>query len=128
MRKANHIARKHLRRTCEARRATVFQPRIAAFGERRIAEHPILKFKRGRKVKFYFEGKEMIGYEGEPIACALIANGIKAFRITRQLKRPRGFFCAVGKCSSCLMKVSGKANVMVCVERLKEGIRVERMT
>jgi len=68
----------------------------------------------------------MEGYENEPIACALLANGVKVFRITKRFKRPRGFFCAVGKCSSCLMVVDGKPNVMVCVERLREGMRIER--
>jgi hypothetical protein len=92
----------------------------------RINEHPILTFTKGRLVKFYFEGREIEGYENEPIAAALIANGIKVFRITEKMKRPRGFFCAVGKCSSCLMTVDSKPNVMVCVETLKEGMKVER--
>ena len=91
----------------------------------RINEHPILTFHKGRLVKFYFEGKEFQGYENEPIAAALIANGIKVFRITEKMKRPRGFFCAVGKCSSCLMTVDSKPNVMVCVEPLREGMKVE---
>jgi len=68
----------------------------------------------------------MEGLEGEPIAVALIANGIKVFRITEKMRRPRGFFCAVGKCSSCLMKVDNRPNVMVCVEPLKEGMKVEK--
>jgi hypothetical protein len=79
-------------------------------------------------VKFYFEGKEMEGYENEPIAAALIANGVKVFRITEKMKRARGFFCAVGKCSSCLMMVNSIPNVMVCVEPLKEGMKVEKQT
>lgn len=92
----------------------------------RIIQHPILTFSKGRLVKFYFEGEEMMGYEGEPIAAALIANGIKVFRITEKMHRPRGFFCAVGKCSSCLMTVDGRPNVMVCVEQLKEGMKIAK--
>ncbi len=92
----------------------------------RVCNHPILTFTKGKLVNFYFEGKGLKGYEGEPIAAALIANGIKVFRITEKMKRPRGFFCAVGKCSSCLMTVDSKPNVMVCVELLKEGMKVER--
>ena len=30
----------------------------------RIESHPILTFKKGRKVKFTYNGKEMEGYEG----------------------------------------------------------------
>jgi predicted molibdopterin-dependent oxidoreductase YjgC len=91
-----------------------------------IKEHPILKFKRGRKVKFYFEEKKLEGYEGIPIAAALHAAGIKVLRISEKYERPRGFFCAVGKCSSCLMEVDGQPNVMVCMEPLREGMRVRR--
>ncbi|MEO0131514.1 MAG: (2Fe-2S)-binding protein [candidate division WOR-3 bacterium] len=92
----------------------------------RIKEHPILEFKKGRLVKFYFNGQELFGYEGEPIAASLIANGIKVFRYTEKKHRPRGFFCALGKCSSCLMTVNGIPNVMVCIEPLKEGMDVRR--
>lgn len=92
----------------------------------RITDHPILTFNRGPQVTFYFEGKPMQGYLGETIAAALVANGIKVFRYSQKHKRARGFFCAVGKCSSCLMIVDGVPNTMVCMEPLREGVRVER--
>lgn len=91
-----------------------------------ITEHPILKFERGSKVTFYFEDQELVGYEGQPIAAALHAAGIKVLSISEKYKRPRGFFCAVGKCSSCLMEVDGRPNVMVCMEPLRRGMRVRR--
>ncbi len=91
----------------------------------RIEEHPILSFTRGKKVKFTLDGRELWGYEGEPIAAALHASGVKALRRSVRLRRARGFFCAVGKCSSCMMKVDGVLNVMVCTVPLKEGMRVE---
>ncbi len=90
-----------------------------------IKEHPILRYQHGRKVKFFVDGKEYEGYEGEPIAAALHANGIKVYRRSILLQRPRGFFCAVGKCSSCFMVVDGKPNVRVCITPLKEGMKVE---
>ena len=68
----------------------------------------------------------MQGRRGETIAAALVANGIDVFRHTEALGRPRGFFCAVGKCSSCLMVVDGRPNTMVCMEPLRPGVRVER--
>ena len=41
----------------------------------RIETHPILEnFEKGRLVHFTFDGKDMIGYEGEPIAEALRAG------------------------------------------------------
>ena len=91
----------------------------------RIVQHPILTFARGRKISFTFDGRTLEGYEGEPIAAALHDAGVKVLRRSIRLGRPRGFFCAVGKCSSCLMKVDGKPNVRVCIEPLREGMRVE---
>ncbi|MEO0082656.1 MAG: (2Fe-2S)-binding protein [candidate division WOR-3 bacterium] len=92
----------------------------------RIVQHPIIRFERGAAVRFFFEGKPVIGYTGETIAAALVANGIRVFRHTEKMNRPRGFFCAVGKCSSCLMVVDGRPNTMVCMEPVRPDIRVER--
>jgi len=91
-----------------------------------ITRHPILEFKRGKKVKFHFEDTELEGYENQPIAAALHAAGIKVLSFSDKYNRPRGFFCAVGKCSSCLMEVNGRPNVMVCMEPLRAGMRVKR--
>ena len=91
----------------------------------RIESHPILTFKKGRKVKFTYNGQEMEGYEGEPIAAALHAQGIKVLGYSPNRHRPRGFYCAIGNCSSCLMVVNGKPNVRTCVEKLTEGMVVE---
>ncbi|WP_027365360.1 (2Fe-2S)-binding protein [Desulfotruncus alcoholivorax] len=91
----------------------------------RIDEHPVLTFTRGKKVTFYFDGKKIEGYEGEPIAAALHAAGVKVLRHSHKKNRPRGFYCAIGNCSSCLMVVDGVPNVRVCVEKLREGMQVE---
>jgi predicted molibdopterin-dependent oxidoreductase YjgC len=91
----------------------------------RIEEHPILTFKRGKKLNFTLDGKMMEGYEGETIAAALDASGIKVLGFTHEHHRPRGFYCAIGNCSSCLMTVNGEPNVRVCTEKLTEGAIVE---
>jgi len=92
----------------------------------RIASHPVVQFSRDKKIKFYFEGKELEGYEGETIAAALHSAGIKDYHYSPRLNRPRGFFCAIGNCSSCLMEVDGVSNVRVCTEKLIEGMKVQR--
>ncbi|MCJ7788597.1 MAG: pyridine nucleotide-disulfide oxidoreductase [Candidatus Infernicultor aquiphilus] len=91
----------------------------------RIKEHPILEFSPGKKVKFTLDRIEMEGYEGEPIASALVAAGVKVLSRSIKYHRPRGFFCAIGKCSSCLMKVNGIPNVRTCVTKLEEGMNIE---
>lgn len=90
----------------------------------RINQHPILSFDRGKKVKFRFNGQELEGYEGETIAAALHANGIRIMKESLKLHRPRGLFCSIGNCSSCLMTVNNKPNVRICVEKLQEGMSI----
>ena len=94
--------------------------------ENRIAEHPILGIPiKGEKIKFLFDGKEVEGYEGEPIAEALRANGLMVHRYTKNHHKPRGIFCAIGRCTDCVMVVNGVANTRTCITPLKEGMTVE---
>ena len=56
----------------------------------RISEHPILgNSPEGKMVTFTFDGKELSGYEGEPIAVALRVNGVMVHRYTAK----RCFLC-----------------------------------
>jgi len=94
----------------------------------RLSEHPILNFERvrGREVTIYFEGKPIKAHEGETIAMALYAAGVKTFQHSIEKHRPRGLFCAIGKCSSCLMKVNGIPNIRTCITLVEEGMQIER--
>ena len=91
----------------------------------RIGKHPILDFHRGEKLRFFFNGQEMEGYEGETIAAALHAAGIRELAKSPRLHRPRGLFCAIGHCSSCLMVVDGQPNVRVCTTKVRPEMKVE---
>lgn len=94
--------------------------------ETRIETHPILgEIEKGRKVTFLYNRKELQGYEGEPIAAALKAEGVMVHRYTKKQHKPRGIFCAIGRCTDCVMVVDGKPNVRTCVTPLKEGMRIE---
>lgn len=94
--------------------------------ENRIAEHPILGIpEKGEKIKFIFDGKEVEGYDGEPIAEALRANGLMVHRYTKKHHKPRGIFCAIGRCTDCVMVVDGVPNTRTCITPLKEGMTVQ---
>ena len=70
----------------------------------RISEHPILgEQQKGKLVTFTYDGKELHGYEGEPIAAALKAAGVMVHRYTKKEHKPRGIFCAIGRCTDCVM-------------------------
>jgi len=92
----------------------------------RIVEHPILgRLAEKRRVIIRVDGKAIEAFEGEPIAAALTAAGIRIFRFTEKKSEPRGLFCAIGRCTDCMMTVDGVPNVRTCVTPVKEGMEVQ---
>lgn len=91
----------------------------------RIEKHPILgDDSREKDAVIYCDGKTIPAVEGEPIAAALLAAGIKKFRETEK-GNPRGIFCGIGRCTDCVMTVDGQPNVRTCVTPVKNGMVVE---
>jgi len=90
----------------------------------RIKQHPVLEFKRNKEISFFFDGEKISCFEGETIAAALHAVGIKSLNKSPKFHRPRGLFCAIGHCSSCLMSVNGVPNVRICVTNAEDGMKV----
>ena len=93
----------------------------------RIKQHPILDFQVQQKKQlfFYFNGKKVFGYEGDTVAVALYDLGIKQLGESLFKHRPRGFYCAIGNCSSCMMKINGIENVKSCITPLESDMQVE---
>ena len=91
----------------------------------RIIHHPILgDIIERKKVIIKVDGVELEAYEGETIASALVAAGIKVFRNTRKRKEPRRIFCALGRCTDCVMTVDGQSNVRTCVTPVRDGMEI----
>jgi len=92
----------------------------------RIQNHPVVNFDKNPKlVSFVFDGKTYSGIKGQPIACALHDNGVMVFGHSHT-GRARGLYCAIGNCSSCVAVVNGVSNVRLCVEKLAEGMIIEK--
>jgi len=88
--------------------------------------HPILDFKRGAPITFTFDGAAIVAFDGEPIAVALHAAGVRALAHSAgERPHPRGLYCAIGNCSSCMMVVDGVPNVKSCIEPAKDGMVVQ---
>jgi predicted molibdopterin-dependent oxidoreductase YjgC len=92
----------------------------------RIVHHP----ERGsvlsaQTVRIIFDGRLLDARAGEPIAAALLANGVRVFRTMPRTGEARGGYCMIGRCSDCLMKVDGELNVRACVTPVKDGMNVE---
>jgi len=91
----------------------------------RILNHPILEEEKSiREVQIFVDNKAISAHEGEMIAAALIANGIFVNRYTTHKHKPRGIYCAIGRCTDCIMTVDGVPNVRTCVTRVREGMRI----
>jgi predicted molibdopterin-dependent oxidoreductase YjgC len=92
----------------------------------RIIDHPILgRAEEKPLVKIEVDGEVIEALQGETIASALIAQGRYVFRHTEKTGEPRGVFCAIGRCTDCLMIVDGIPNVRTCVTPVKEGMKIE---
>ena len=90
----------------------------------RIWEHPILPIEPRESVAFYWQGRKLIAKQGETIASALFANGVRIFGHHPKDGAPQGIFCANGQCAQCLVLADGKP-VKSCMELVRSGMLVE---
>ncbi len=91
----------------------------------RILNHPILgEEEKAKEVQIFVDNKPILAREGEMISAALIANGIFINRYTTHKHKPRGIYCAIGRCTDCIMTVDGVPNVRTCVTKVREGMSI----
>ena len=91
----------------------------------RIENHPILGHVGERKkVTFQFDGKTYEGFEGETIAAALLANGVRTLRKHEASGNPRGIYCNIGHCYECRVTVNGETNIRACLTPIQENMVV----
>jgi len=92
----------------------------------RIDDHPILgKRTDGDIVPIEVDGEVIEAVGGEPVAAALLAAGKIVLRYTRKRGEPRGLFCAIGRCTDCMMIVDGVPNVRTCITPARAGMKVQ---
>ncbi|MCM3767485.1 (2Fe-2S)-binding protein [Neobacillus niacini] len=92
----------------------------------RILEHPVLgKLANQKEMTFTFDGKKYIGYEGDTIASALLANGIRKLRVHEETGTPRGIYCNIGHCFECRVTVDGKPGVRACLTEINRNMVIE---
>ncbi|MFZ2781777.1 MAG: FAD-dependent oxidoreductase [Rectinemataceae bacterium] len=93
----------------------------------RILRHPVLQIPENRReAEFNFDGTSMKGFEGEPVASALMAAGIERFSLHRKDNAPQGIFCANGQCSQCTVLIDGIPR-KACVTPLVSGMDVRTL-
>jgi len=92
----------------------------------RIGRSPADQQQDGNRLSFRFDGQEITGYAGESIAAALIAADIHTNRIS-PTGMPRGYFCGMGVCWECVVRINGKYNERACMQLLEAGMIVETL-
>jgi sarcosine oxidase subunit alpha len=90
----------------------------------RIRRHPILPVEERPAFEFYWQGQAMHAHEGETIASALFANGVRIFGHHHKDGAPQGIFCANGQCAQCLVMADGLP-VKSCMTPVQPGMQVE---
>ena len=90
----------------------------------RLPPRPSQVTSSSRRVSFTFNGKRVEGVEGDTVASALYASGVRTFTRSFKYHRPRGLMCVSGSCPNCLMNVDGVPSVRTCMEPLREGMAV----
>lgn len=75
-----------------------------------------------REVHFLFDGQPVRAFEGDTVASALIASGIRLLRRPTD-GGPRGAFCLMGICQECVVVLDGRITE-ACRAQVREGLDV----
>jgi sarcosine oxidase subunit alpha len=75
--------------------------------------------------QFTFDGRTIYAKPGQTIAGALHDAGIHVVSRSFKYHRPRGLFCASGRCPNCLCTVDGEPNVRICTRKAETNAIVQ---
>lgn len=97
--------------------------------ERRISNHPFLGERfPAKSIPFTFNGSIYTALEGETIAAALLANGIRTLREHEETGTPRGIYCNIGHCYECRVTINGIHSRRACMTLVEDAMVVEAGT
>jgi sarcosine oxidase, subunit alpha len=75
-----------------------------------------------RRIRFTFDGTAFEGFEGEPVAVALLAADRRILSRSFRFHRPRGLMCDTGQCGWCECEVDGHPSVRSCQVPVRDGL------
>ena len=84
-------------------------------------QHPILPSRSTKTISFTFNHKMFQAREGDTIAIALWANGVKTLRNSEKNHEPRGMYCGIGQCYECRIYHPKIGLLKACTTRVQEG-------
>ncbi|MCU0573107.1 MAG: 2Fe-2S iron-sulfur cluster-binding protein [Syntrophobacteraceae bacterium] len=84
-----------------------------------------LKIDPGAPRTLRYGGRTYEGFEGDTVATALYAGGVRVFSRSLKYHRPRGLYSLDGESGNTLMAADGVPNVMAELTPVRNGMRVE---
>ena len=78
----------------------------------------------GGPVTLHFDGEAIAADRRDTVASALIAAGELMTSRSAKYRRPRGAYCLLGDCGTCLVRVNGQPNVRACLTPVRDGMQV----
>ncbi len=80
---------------------------------------------KGATLLLKVDGQEIRARDGDTVAAALLAAGIKHIRTTPVSGAPRAPYCLMGVCFDCLVTIDGVGSRQACLVPVREGMSVE---
>ncbi len=80
---------------------------------------------QAQAVTITVDGTTVTARAGDTVAAALLAAGVRAFRVTAASRTPRGPLCMMGACFDCTVTIDGERNVQACLVRVANGMRID---
>ncbi len=80
---------------------------------------------RGEPFVIEIDGEPIRAYPGETVAAILIVNRIALARTVAAHLITRGYYCGMGVCWECAVRINGRSVVRACMEPAVKGLKVE---
>ncbi|CAN5808442.1 sarcosine oxidase subunit alpha [soil metagenome] len=90
----------------------------------RLGVQPGEVLDRSRRLHFTWNGADHWGYDGDTIASALAADGVRVFSRSFKYHRPRGLLTASFHEPGCMLQVGDEPNVRGAHRRLRDDMAV----
>ena len=76
------------------------------------------------EISFTFNGDNYEGVQGQSIAAALMASGVRELRTTRFHNEPRLIFCGIGVFFDCVVVLNGVGKKRACMVEIKQADQI----
>ena len=84
----------------------------------------IKDIKRGTPFTIQVDDELLVAYQGETLATVILSSGRKTMRRTLKNNEPRGFYCGMGICNECLVKLEDGSRVRACQTLAKPSMKI----